>query len=166
MPRPAVANIPPAPPQTYPPVTALASVIGVRLPDSRQGIPTSVQVQLRIENNGPETVVFQPQSMQLLDGVLMDFPPPMVPAPSPVTLAPQQSASVSAYFPFPPGRSCDNTDLNALQLRWSVQVNGQIQGQAVSFSRVFTAYYYQPYWVYPPPYPWFGFGGVVVIHRR
>jgi hypothetical protein len=167
MPRPAVANIAPTPPQTVPPVTAFASVIGVHLPDSHQGIPLSVQVQLRIENNGPETVVFDPQSMQMLDGELLNFPPPLVWPAGSVTLAPQQAMAVSAMFPFAPGRSYDNTDLNALQLRWAVQLNGRNQGQAVSFTRIAPAYYYyQPYWAYPAPYPWFGFGGVIVIHRR
>jgi hypothetical protein len=166
MPRPAVANVPPTPPQTVPPVTAFASVIGVHLPDSSQGIPLSIQVDLRIENNGPETVVFEPQSMQMLDGELMNFPPPLLAPAGPVTLAPQQATAVSAMFPFPPGRSYDNTDLNALQLRWAVQINGHNQGQAVSFTRAAPVYYYQPYWAYPPPYPWFGFGGVIIVHRR
>lgn len=163
VPRPAVANVPPTPPQTYPPVTGFASVIGVYLGDSHRGIPVSVQVQLRVENNGPATVVFDPRSMQLLDGTLMDFPQPFLDQPAPITLAPQQSVAVGAYFPFPPGRSYDNTDLNALQLRWAVQINGSTIGQAVTFTRMIPVYYH-PYWEGPAVYPWFGVGGVVVIH--
>jgi hypothetical protein len=67
-------------------------------------------------------------------------------------LEPMQSAVVSAFFPFPPGHSHRNTDLDSLQLKWVVQIDRRPVGQNVSFHRPYPIRYYYPY---PPPF-WAG----------
>ena len=152
-----------------PPVSAMASIIGVRYDSPSEQIPSSVEVRLRVDNNGPGNVVFSPTSMELSNGELQKFPPPIVRPPDPVSLAQGQSAYVTAYFPFPPGHSLYDTDYSSFQLRWRVQIDGKIVGQGAFFRRQYSTYYDYgygpyPYWEYPGPY---GFvGGVVVVHRR
>ena len=162
-PRPGVTETRPSSADQAPPVVVLASVIGVRRDDHQIGIPTSVEVRLRLENNGNQTVVFDPQSLELVDGQLLKFPPPVARPPQPVTLEPGLSAAIGAFFPFPAGHSYDNTDLNSLQLRWTLQIGSHGVPQSVNFSRVHRVYY-DPYWAYPPP-PIF-YGGFVIVHRR
>lgn len=162
MPRPALAQLPPASPQQAPPITVQASVIGVRHADSKEGIPTCVEVRMQVENSGAQDVVFDPRTLALTNGELLSFGPPLLRPPQPMTLAPMQSVMLVTYFPFPPGRSYDDTDLESLQLRWLVQIDKHTIGQVVYFRRVHY-YYYDPYWAYPP----YGFyGGVVIVHRR
>lgn len=165
-PRPALADVPPNPPQTAPPVSAEASIIGVRYDDPRDAIPPSVEIRLRLDNNGPEEVDFDPTTLELSNGELVRFPPPIIRPPTPITLESGQSAYITAYFPFPPPHSYDDMDLSSLQLRWRVMIAGKVAGQGAYFHRVYP-YYYGPYWDYWGPPPPFGFyGGVVVIHRR
>jgi hypothetical protein len=161
-PRPAVAEIPATQPQDPPRVSALASVIGIHYEDRGAGIPFSVEARLQLTNDSAQTVVFDPTSLQLTTGSLVTFSPPLMRPPQPFALAPGQSATVEAYFPFPPGQDLNRTDLDSLQLRWRVQMDGNRMGQAVNFRRVYSYYYDDgPYW---GPYPYVG--GVVVIHRR
>jgi hypothetical protein len=174
MPHPALAEIgppqaqgQPAPGQTAqqpPPVSVLASIVGVRRADSKQNLPESVEVCLRVENNGPGPITFDPRSLALLDGHLVQFPPPVVRPPQSITLAPMQGAIIGAFFPFAPGHSYQDTDLSSLELRWAVDMGGQGVAQAVDFRRVVWGYY-DPYWDYPV-YPYGFYGGVVIVHRR
>lgn len=171
-PRPAIADIPATQPQSPPPVSANATIIGVRYADEDNHIPASIEVRLEIDNNGPDAVVFDPMSMELRNSQLVRLGPPIVKPPTPVTLNPSQSALVSAYFPFPAGSSYDTIDMSTFQLRWYVQLDSKSVGQAANFTRVWAPYYGPgpgPYWYYgppPPPFFWYGYGGVVVIHRR
>jgi len=167
-PRPAIANLPSTSPQTAPPVAAYAALVGVRREDKKQGIPESVEVRLQLDNNGPQTLTFNPQSLHLTDGELLPFGPPVVFSPPTITLAPAQSATVSAFFPFPPGRSYDSVYMDALDLRWFLQLDDRTIGQAVKFTRFVHVdtgphIYYDPYWGYAP-FP--VFGGVVVVRHR
>jgi hypothetical protein len=165
-PRPMLAQVPATQPGQTPPLTALASVLGVRRTDQEQGIPESVHVRLRLENDGPGPVNFNPLTLGLTNGVLYRFPTPLTAPAQPVSLGPGQAAVFDAYFPFLAGQSYRNTDLESLQLRWQVQIAGQVVGQVVSFARVHGRYY-DPYWdgYAGYPYPYYG-GSVVVIHRR
>jgi hypothetical protein len=168
VPRPAVADVPPTPPQQNPPVSAMASIIGVRYDDPSEQIPPSIEVRLRIDNNGPGSVVFSPTTMELSNGELQKYSAPIIRPPDPVPLAQGQSAYVTAYFPFPPGHSYYDSDYSSLQLRWRVQIDGKIVGQGAYFHRDYPTYYYDygpyPYWGYPAPYGYVG--GVVIVHRR
>ena len=166
-PRPATSEIPATQPQDPPPIATMATVIGVRYDDDQDKIPPSVEIHLRIDNNGPWPALFDPMSMELSNMELARMGAPVIRPPAPISLSPGQSAYLTAYFPFPPGQSQDTMDLNSLQLRWSVQLGNRPIGQQVYFTRVWPSYYGPgPYW-YPPPPPPFGFyGGVVVVHRR
>jgi hypothetical protein len=171
VPRPAVALVPGTQPSQPPPVATIVSIVGVHREDKSAGVPESVEVRMRIENNSPETVVFDPKSIELLDGGLMEFPPPIVRPPQPETLAPQQSVVVGAFFPFPPGHSYKNTDLESLELRWRIQIGGSEITQSADFRRMIRPYYYYPYPDYSP-YPFYGGVGLDFVfvgrggHRR
>jgi hypothetical protein len=139
-------------------VAALASVIGVRKGDVRKGIPDSVEVRLRLDDNGSHRISFDPAPMVLTDGSLVTFPPPIVQPPDAVDMGPMQSAMLTAYFPFPRGKSYDDLDMQSLQLRWFLRIDSSKVGQVVYFHRV---WYPNPS---PPPPVVFG-GGVVFIRR-
>lgn len=167
-PRPAMAALPPNPLEQAPPFVAMASVIGVRRADSREMLPTSVEVRVRLENPGSQPVQFDPRTLDLTNGELMKFPPPIARPPDSITINPTQTVVLSAFFPFPPGTYYGDIDMNSLQLRWQVEVGGKKLPMAVYFQRIYEPYYYNPYWDYPP-YGWYGgmwVGGVVVVHRR
>jgi hypothetical protein len=168
VPRPAVAQIPATQPSQPPPVEAWASVIGVRRADRHAGVPDSVEISLRVENDGAGTVLFDPRTMELSDGIMAQFPEPLIDPPQNWTLEPGQSAQVRVNFPFLPGHDWDNTDLNSLQLRWAVDVDGRVLGQTVFFRRqLYYYYYYSPYYDY---YPVGFYGSFVFVghggHRR
>jgi hypothetical protein len=167
-PRPALAEIEAAPPDKSPPVSAFASVIGIRPADKDDDLPLSMEVRFRLENNGPHSVSFDPQTMMLTTGSLIDFDPPVTRPAHPVTLATNERAQFTAYFPFPPHHSYDNVDLRSLQLRWRLQLDGSNIGQVVSFNRIYPyhRYYYDrdPYWGYG--YPAYYYGGGVVFYGR
>jgi hypothetical protein len=161
-PRPVTAQIPATQPQDPPPVMVQATVVGVRYGDEDNHIPQSVEIRLQMDNNGPDTVMFDPMSMELRNPQLIRLGPPIVRPPTPITLNPSQSAYLSAYFPFPPGVSYDSMDLSSLQLRWRVQIGPRPVVQVVNFTRVWAPYYGSgpgPYWYYPPPPPVVIYGG-------
>jgi len=162
-PRPAVVDIRTASGPQATPVTALASVIGVHREDEKDGLPESVEVRLRLENNSSQTVTFDPHSMELTSGQITMFAPPIVRAPSSIALEPMQSTALTAFFPLPP--RWGDRELNSLILRWIVQIGNQKVSQTATFQRIYTRVYYydDPYW---GPRPGFWYGGVVVIHRR
>lgn len=155
VPRPGVAEVRAA--TTEPagvPVTVLATVIGVRREDKKEGIPASVEVRLRVEASGGETVTFDPQTLELSTGTLMGFGRVMVRPAGAVSLGANQSAEFSAYFPFAGGRSWDNTDMSTLQMRWLVVIHGQTVRQVTDFHMVVPVYYY-----YGEPYGYpYGYG--------
>ena len=68
-------------------VSAMASVIGVRREDRGEGIPESVEIRLRLENDGPEPATFDPHSLELAaPPSCCRFPSPVVRTPSPIKL--------------------------------------------------------------------------------
>jgi hypothetical protein len=166
-PRPVTASIPATQPQDPPPVTVMATVVGLRYGDEDNHLPQSIEVRLQMDNNGPDTVVFDPASMQLRTGQLVLLGAPIVRPPTAITLSPSQSAYLSAYFAFPAGVSYVAMDLNSLQLRWSVQIGSRPVGQVVYFTRIWAPYYGPgpgPYWYYAPP-PVVFYGGWGWGHR-
>jgi hypothetical protein len=160
-PRPALEVVPPKLPDQPPPVEAMASIVGVRYSDSRSDLPACVEVHLRLDNNGPQTIRFDPRTMNLINGDLWRFPAVIVRPSDVVTLDPNDEAMVIAFFPFPPGLDWDHVDMESLQLRWAEQIGNETAGQTAYFHRIYHVYY-GPYWDYPYPYPYFG--GVIVIH--
>ena len=171
VPRPAIANLPATQPSEPPPVSASASIIGVRWEDRKASLPESIEVRLRLDNNGPWTVTFDPRYMQLSTGDLVQFPQPITEPAAPVTLAPGQSTLATAFFPFPGGRSYGEFDLRTLQVRWNVYLGQQRVQQVADFHQSYRSDYYDdgPYYgAYPGPYVYPGpvFVGGVVIHHR
>jgi hypothetical protein len=167
-PRPVTAQIPGTQPSSPPPVTVEATVVGVRYNDDQNHIPPSVEIRMRMDNDSDENVTFDPMSLQLTTAQLVQFPPPIVRPPTPITIGLSQSAYLTIYFPFPAGSSQGNMDLSSLQLKWQLQIGQRPVGQVVNFNRVATySYYGGPYYYgyYAPPPPVF-YGGVVVVHRR
>jgi len=167
-PHPAMAEVRSTSPQQAPAVTSLVSVIGVRREDRQEGIPESIEIRMRIENDGSEPAAFDSRTLVMTNGQLVSFPPPIVRPPGPVTAPPMRSVNVTEFFPLPQ-RGPEGGDLDSLQLRWLIQIGDQKISQSVNFRRVYPRfYYYEPYWGYPywgsPPYFWYG--GVVFIHRR
>jgi len=163
VPQPALAEIPPNPPDKDPPVSAFASVIGVHRADRDQDIPESVEVRFRLENNGPHTITFDPESLELMTGDLLAFETPIVHPAHVVTISPSDVVMVDAFFPFAPRHSYQNTDMSSLQLRWREQIDQSPVAQSTSFRRIYPYHYYygpDPYWGYPY------YGGVVIVHHR
>lgn len=126
--------------QQAPPLTAMATIVGVRRPDAEHHIGPSIDVRLRFESNGTEPASFDPSSLSLVNGMLQPFPRPYVNPPSIVTLSPGQQAEVTASFPFPPNTKPDQMDLNELRLRWVVHVAGYPVPQTALFERVDSGY--------------------------
>ena len=173
MTQPQMAPMPQPAAQPQPPVvSSFASVVGIRNADGNQGIPHSVQIRLQLVNRGGQSVVFDPRTLELMNGSLMRFPPPMVRPPQPISLVPQQPAVIDVYFPFPAGYTWENTELETLQLRWATAIDGRPVAQQVDFHRIHGYYYHRPYYDYEPYDPYYPYGpyvvggGVVVVHRR
>jgi hypothetical protein len=169
-PRPVVAQIPSSQPSMPPPVAAYASIVGIRNEDKDAHLPESVEVRIRIDNNGPQTVTFDPKSLELNTGDLVRFPPPFVQSTAPAVLMPGESVLATANFPFPGNKSYDDFDLATLQLRWGLTLGPQNVEQIADFRQIYQRYYYyedDPYW---GPYRYYGprgyVGGVVVVRRR
>ncbi len=163
-PRPALAEIPSTQPDMGPPLSALASIVGIRREDRDARLPESIEVRLQLNNNGPQQVMFDPNALRLTDGSLFNFPPPIIQASQPLDLAPGQSLMLGVFFPIPAGRDYDDFDLESFQLRWTVQLGGRPVTQVVYFHRVHV--YYRPYDYYDyPPGPFF-VGGTVIVHHR
>lgn len=168
VPRPAMAELRSTSGQQAPSVTAMVSIIGVRYEDQKEGIPTSFEVRIRLENDGSQEITFDPNTLEMTNSQLLAFGPPIVRPPGEVAVAPMQSGNLTAYFPVP-RHPPDEGALDSLQVRWIVQLGSQKISQSVSFRRVYPrVYYYGPYWGWPywgyPPIGWYA--GVVFVHRR
>jgi hypothetical protein len=134
-PRPAVAQVFRRGTQQSPPLTALATVIGIRRADPNRHAPAAVVIRLRFENNGPQTASFDPGTLELVTGTLQAFPRPAITPPTTIDLAAGQRADVNASFPFPPGTGPGQMDLNNLRLRWTVRVDNFPVPQTALFER-------------------------------
>ncbi|HET6250825.1 MAG TPA: hypothetical protein VFE47_24255 [Tepidisphaeraceae bacterium] len=118
-----------------PALSVLVSVIGIRRGDPDHGVPPAVEIKMRFENSGAETVTFDPQSLQLQTGSLQSFAKPEVHPPRAMEIAPGQTQSASLFFPFQPGASPGTVALDALRLRWQIIIDGKPYLQTVTFER-------------------------------
>jgi hypothetical protein len=174
LPHPGMAEIPATQPSQPPVVTAFATVVGISTPDDRSKALPMIGTRLRLHNNGTLPITFDPHSISLSTSDLVQFPAPMLSVPSPVTIASGDTATFSADFPFPDGKSPDQLDLSSLQLRWAVQTGTGNAEQTLSFQRHLSrSYYYgNPYWdEYPAPYYGYAypvpvFGPPIFFHHR
>jgi hypothetical protein len=124
------------------PLTVLATIYGVRYADESRHLPRSIEVRMRVENNGTATVHFDPNTLDLVTGSLRGFEPPALVPPRVLDLAPGERASMTAYFPFPRN---DNgpVDLQNLRLRWQVKIGDEPVPQTALFHRLERGGYYQ-----------------------
>lgn len=139
-PKPAIAQVIKRGSEQSPPVTALATVIGVRRADSEHHTGPAVVVRLRFENNGPAEAEFDPSTLDLVTGMLRSFPPPVVSPPGVLRLSAGQRQEVTASFPFPPGTGPSQMDLSNLRLRWMVRVDNYPVPQTALFERLGDGY--------------------------
>lgn len=132
------------------PVRALASVIGVRNENQKQGVPLSVETRLQLENRGDTPVTFDPSTLRLTSGSLSRFDPPLATPPDPVTLDPGGAATVTALFPFP-GQRFRAADLSGLNLEWTLTRAGDNQRfqQSANFQRRPIGYRHDDYYRRP-----------------
>ncbi len=116
VPRPAIAQVPTTEPQAPPAATAWATVEGVRRADRDAGIPFSVEVHFQLQNTAPEMMTFDPRTLVLSDGSMINFLPPAGVPVQPMSISPGQSITLVVYFPFLPGSDLDNMKMSPLTL--------------------------------------------------
>ena len=122
------------------PLTVYVSILGVRRADAHHHVPHSVAVRMRLENNGPGNVRFDPRTLQLVTGTLRSFDAPQVYPAEVIRLSPGQQKVVNALFPFPPNTSERDFNLNNLRLRWQVEINNGAIPQTAFFERIGLVY--------------------------
>jgi len=137
----------------------LVSVIGLRKKDESAGLPPSVELRIRLENDGATAITFDPSSLELLAANLESFPAAAVAPAGRVQVAPGDAATVTAYFPFPDGKVPGPYDLSGLSLRWQADVDGEMVSANATFHRKRDRRYYDQGPYYPFGYPgswWYG----------
>ena len=126
------------------PVHTLVSIMGVRRADEAADLPASVEVRLRLENTGETSVTFDPASIALFAADTQRFADPIVRPSRPMDIAPQESVTVEAFFPFPDGEYPGGFDLDGLNVRWTVEIDGKPLTRSATFTRLPFRYHY-PY---------------------
>jgi len=132
----------------------LASIVGVRYPESDAGPPPAMEVRLRVENFAAGEVRFDPNSLALLTGNLREFGAPRLQPSEEIELASGEASVVDALFPFPAPPEEGSLDLSTLQARWTLDVDGRQVIQSASFDRQQPTYRRSYYYYdrYPPHY--------------
>lgn len=136
-------------------VRTLVSVIGVRRAQKDKGEPASVEVAVRVENQTGKPIVFVPTRLQLIAGDLNEFGPPQLSSADQVQIDPEKSWSSHVRFAFPTEVARDRVDLDGLNLKWTVVIEGHLTTSSVSFTRR-VVYSDGGYW-YGGPYYSHGF---------
>ena len=129
-------------PEAEPVGRMLTSIIGVRRNDPNIDHPNTVQVRLRIENDGPQTIRINPTSLQLLTGNLREFGSPSTEPSGAVDVPTGERASLDAYFPFPPETNSENLNLSGLNLKLDMRIGERTEQRSVNFHRL--EYRYEP----------------------
>lgn len=123
------------------PVRTLISVIGVRREDPKSELPASVEVRFRVENTSSHPVTFDPATLTLYSAGLEPFPDPIVRPGGPIELPPDGVAVVEAYFPLAGDGHPSAHDLNGLNVRWTLDIDGEPVTSSASFTRRPVPYY-------------------------
>lgn len=142
-------------------VRTLASVIGIRNADKEAGLPLSVEVRLQIENNADQPVAFDPATLRLISGDLRRFQTPITRPEGPIDIPPAESATVSAWFPFPEGYKGFEGVLAGFNLQWTLTQGGRTFPQSITFTRRADPDRFNDY--HPHPHFGVGFGVGTVI---
>jgi hypothetical protein len=126
-----------------PPVSVLASVVGIRRTGATTAAPPAVEVRMRFENNGQVPISMDTGTLSLVTGTLipLDAPEVHMQGPKVLQIAPGQPVTFSAFFPFPPTIVPHDPALNSLRLRWQIQIGDQVVPQTAYFERASPLYY-------------------------
>jgi hypothetical protein len=112
-------------------IRTLVSVIGIRRDDPKSELPASVEVRLRVENDGTSPVGFNPTALSLVSADLQAFPEPIVLPAHGLEVEPGGHAVINAYFPLTDA----DLDLSALNVRWSLFLEGRRVSARSDFTR-------------------------------
>jgi hypothetical protein len=123
------------------PLHALVTVLGLRRADADEGIPSSIDLRMELENTGSEPVTLHPAALALYAADLTRFADPEVEPAGPVEIEPQGTALVEARFAFPGGLEAGDVDLSGLRLRWTVDTTGGTVTAGCGFTQRPNAYY-------------------------
>jgi hypothetical protein len=121
---------------SVPSLSAIISLGGVRRADSESGIPSSVEVRIRLENTGVEPATLDPAGLELIPASLEAFDPAITVPPGVITVPPGQSQTITAYFPFQRGKSYDTMNLDTLRVKLGAKIGAQTIPMSVVFTRV------------------------------
>lgn len=124
-----------------PPVSVLASVIGIRRTGATAAAPPAVEVRMRFENNGQIPITVDTSTFSLDTGTLIPLEQPEVHGPRTFQVAPGQSQTISSFFPFPPGLRPRDPGLDSLRLRWQIQIDNHVVPQTAYFELASPLYY-------------------------
>lgn len=122
-------------------VRTLVSVVGVRQRDEDADLPASVHLRIRLDNTTESTVTFDPGTLSLFAADVREFPPPILQPAETVTLGPNGTATVNAFFPLPGERVPAGMDLSGLSARWAIEVDGRTVPDSATFARRDREYY-------------------------
>lgn len=124
-----------AKPSQSPNIRALISITGIRRMDEEAGLPMSVEIRFRIENDSDQAISFNAKKMQLLSANLKAFDSPILdPAKDKFEISPRNNADWTALFPFPSGVR-DGFDLKGLNLKWSFKSGENVITESATFER-------------------------------
>jgi hypothetical protein len=146
VPHPAVTLLQPKSPEQQPQARLVVNVSGVK-PAGKS--PSTIRVNIRVEDLGTGPVSFDPRQATLLDAGLHDLAGPTGDL-EPATLQPGQALLRSLLYTLPPGVSPDDNAFSMLNLRVTLSADGREFPHTMLFYRA--DYYYYPYYYYGP-YP-------------
>lgn len=127
----------------------LVSVVGVSRGDDESGIPPAVEIRLRFENHSAGAIAVNPAECRLFAADLREFPPPSAEPDGTIELEPGESVVITVRFPFPGGEIPGRFDLDGLNVRWSIQIDGVDRAQSATFNRLREMHYNS----YERPFP-------------
>lgn len=118
----------------------LATVVEARRHDGDPDRPFELHLRVRLENLGGEDLSLDVEELLLLDAGLVPFGTPRARDPTrgePATRVPPDGvAVVDLLVPFPRDREPADLDLEGLNLRWTLRVDGRARVGSVAFTRV------------------------------
>ena len=112
----------------------LLTVIGIRRPDRRSGLPAQVEVRLRIDNLGRNPALLDEDSLSVVAADLRTLGVPTV-TPRPEPIPHNGSATYDLVFRLPPGATPKSYDLTGLNIGYTVDFGEQRVTTGVTFER-------------------------------
>ena len=117
-------------------VRALVTILGIARKTGE------VEVRLRLENLGTSPAVLIVQSLELVSADLEMFGPARIEPHEDRVVASGESLSVDASFPPPANKKIGDVNLRGLNLRWTLEFNGNKVTTGATFQR--TEWHYWP----------------------